>query len=1156
MKRFYAGICLVSIFCLGFVSGLRAQNFGTGFQTEIWLKADEVRENAITGNNVAVTVWDNKSLAGTSRDFIQTSVTAPTPIYSHAGMNFNPSVYFSAASLKSRNTFTTSSGSGGRNYMTFWVARRTALADYSCVFNYRDGAVYDEGWRRNNDAYFHGTAISFVSALGKTYGVVGADRSGGKIYRNALSGTVTPRSVPNGASTALLGARNATPAVATRFTGDIQEFILLSVPSGSSFTDADVHKINSYLMIKYGQHPESPTLVNSDGNPVWTAASSTGYTGNVFALGRDDVTGLNQKQSASVEDDVLAAFLGNTIFTLNAQNTETFALDKTYLAFGSNMLNGFESYSYPAGTGFQNGASTAAFSRRQKLVYKTNLSGAASLTVGLRVRLNATHVLVSASPTFAPANTRIYPVTNGIATGVQIDNTYQYIGFVTPNEGPGLSASNTLELWLKADDVQPGNEPAAGTALRRWQNLSGAAMDFVQRDSEAVPIYSADGMNYHPALRFGASGAPTKLVSSSNFATEASSARRYRSFHVTRFDYKNGNNYGNVFSYRENYSAEGWTNDPSTEAYYSGCGASSNVALRAPALPLEKRFGIMSFDRGTDPNCAALTPPNEAVWYNARPSPINVYSRPITASTTTKAIIGVKNASSDDVYRGDIQEIIILSTPAGSNFAPDDVNKINTYLAVKYGQTLDSLSQPEWKSSDGTVIWSASAAGYTGYCKNVFGIGRDDAFALYQKQSLSEGSSEKITVFLGDPALPALNSQNESTLSNGQFLMFGSNGIVSNNANRVVYSYPAGTAFAGGSLAAALDYRHATVLRARTTGPASSFVANVFAGGLKAEYLLVSSNPAFPAGSSGGTRIYRFDGNNVAATVTINNGDYLAFAYAEKSPGGVSSDMRMWLKADEPSSLDIDGVTGEVQEWRDFSGNSDNIKYLYQNLGSTGPQTRPAFRRIDPAMNYHPAVDFRAFGEYLVTDKAPFSEAKPENFTIVSTVHLRQYGETTGEGNISYLMGFGRKALSTSHGSATSMYHRQPAIGLGVVNNLQGVGRSIYHADAGVNGKFNLYHPKATTVTMHMTYFNKAVTSTTNNDRFVRFEADGMSEEIHNNSDHSGRYQGNQIPTLTRDMLMNGEGTLGSGSRYSRNVMGTMSEIIAYEKLLSDDEKS
>jgi uncharacterized repeat protein (TIGR01451 family) len=39
-------------------------------------------------------------------------------------------------------------------------------------------------------------------------------------------------------------------------------------------------------------------------------------------------------------------------------------------------------------------------------------------------------------------------------------------------------------------------------------------------------------------------------------------------------------------------------------------------------------------------------------------------------------------------------------------------------------------------------------------------------------------------------------------------------------------------------------------------------------------------------------------------------------------------------------------------------------------------------------------------------------------------------------------------------------------------------------------------------------------------------------------------------------MLMNGEGTLGSGSRYSRNVMGTMSEIIAYEKLLSDDEKS
>jgi uncharacterized repeat protein (TIGR01451 family) len=266
--------------------------------------------------------------------------------------------------------------------------------------------------------------------------------------------------------------------------------------------------------------------------------------------------------------------------------------------------------------------------------------------------------------------------------------------------------------------------------------------------------------------------------------------------------------------------------------------------------------------------------------------------------------------------------------------------------------------------------------------------------------------------------------------------------------------------------------------------------------------------------------------------------------------------MMMWLKADEPSSLSIDGVTGEVQEWRDFSGNPGNIKYLYQNLGSTGPQTRPAFRRIDPAMNYHPAVDFRTFGEYLVTDKAPFSMAKPDAFTVVSTVHLRQYGETTGEGNISYLMSFGRKQLSTSHGSATSIYHRQPAIGLGIVDGKQGVGRSIYHADLGVNGKDNLYNPNATTVTMHMTYFNKAVNTPSNNDRFVRFEADGMSEEIHYNSNHSGRYQGNQISTLTRDMLMNGEGTLGSGSRYSRNVIGTMGEVIAYEKILSDDEKA
>lgn len=71
-------------------------------------------------------------------------------------------------------------------------------------------------------------------------------------------------------------------------------------------------------------------------------------------------------------------------------------------------------------------------------------------------------------------------------------------------------------------------------------------------------------------------------------------------------------------------------------------------------------------------------------------------------------------------FDGKIAEVINYS----SRVSDTERQKIESYLAIKYGITLNSGTQ-DYIASDGTTtFWDASAAG--SYTYNVFGIGRDN----------------------------------------------------------------------------------------------------------------------------------------------------------------------------------------------------------------------------------------------------------------------------------------------------------------------------------------------------------------------------------------------------------------------------------------------
>lgn len=130
------------------------------------------------------------------------------------------------------------------------------------------------------------------------------------------------------------------------YNGDVLEIMMFSARK----SDIDRKKIESYLSIKYGINPGlfpvpaislphvPGELVDSDGTALWNNTISNGFTYNVAAIGRDDNTGLNQKQSKSIDPDSFLTIGLRDIFTTNTLNTNTFTNDKDYLVWGSNLL--------------------------------------------------------------------------------------------------------------------------------------------------------------------------------------------------------------------------------------------------------------------------------------------------------------------------------------------------------------------------------------------------------------------------------------------------------------------------------------------------------------------------------------------------------------------------------------------------------------------------------------------------------------------------------------------------------------------------------------------------------------------------------------------------------------------------------------------------
>jgi len=474
--------------------------------------------------------------------------------------------------------------------------------------------------------------------------------------------------------------------------------------------------------------------------------------------------------------------------------------------------------------------------------------------------------------------------------------------FNAASQSPGGVATN-LQLWLKAD----AGITTVGTKVSQWNDQSGNGRHHSQVTDFYRPTYinTTDPLrfNFQPTLEFN--GYNTWLETPS-FSTSLTNSMFV--FVVSRLS----NTYANTW-----YVTYGWNSDCFCTHWFG-----NNTRLRIlcgekTSTPQNLLYAINSY---IIPRGVAVSDPEQRIVWNGKESLVGKSN--YTVNNNFFAVGCDRNYT--DFMSGDVAEVIIYTgSSPNSDINNSDLDKIQSYLSIKYGISLDKTDQPNYVNSAGNQIWTGATN--LGYQNNIFGIGRDDGSGLLVKQARSH-SDQSITMFID--TLKTLNQSNNGTISNdNSFLVLGDNDLNGHTA----YNHPSGTSFSNGASTRMINEISNKIWKSQTT-TLNTWSVNISTNKYPfAEYVLVSNSALFTPAN---TRIYSVT-NGIAENVSISDGEYVSIGMYYHSPGGVSNP-NVWFRTDDAGTIST--------SWKDYSHNENNIE-------AVGTWTlSPA----DAAHNFHP----------------------------------------------------------------------------------------------------------------------------------------------------------------------------------------------------------
>ena len=1140
-----------------------------GLQVDVW----------IDGNNSSNTSWPN--VIPTNYSLAAISSTTPTPTVRNSELNFHKELFFGNATSSKLGTTANYPLAPGNSYYVFaaYDASTASAAGVLTTFNTAtDVSLAMPAWTATAvmlQPYWSTTARPTTGITAETedarfglasFGVVNSNSTSTNfIAHNGRSVTFSLAAGANSTGARTLstskfivgnGSQAAGTTSSVPYNGAIQELIVLRGPN-SIMTPLNISKINSYLAIKYGITLYTGDYLCSGDNAVWSRTANPGYDKVIFGIGRDDAAKLNQVQSKSSKNDIITVYKAATLATLN-DNKSTLLEDKTFLMLGSNGLNFGKAYTYPAGTPFGVGSNPDKLNFRSNLVYRAQITTAGvaggSQTVNLKINYkNAACLLVSSNPDFPIATTRCYPINNNIVNNVLINNG-DYISFAGYEASPGgvkLAASGfLLDLWVD------GNT-STNTA---WPNLAYSNFTLSKIGSYTPKIQNSK-YNYHQEMFFGNS-TQTKLGTSTNYNLAANNS--YYVFVVS--DATQQTTTGTLLAFNSatatdvlRWSAFSATTQPLIANWNTTARNAGPVGGRAA------RFGIATLNIQ---NSASTS--NNQLHLNGDLTTFNLGTNTAQGpgSFTGKLVVGSNSHTATGTtndFRGTIQEIIVMRKAGSSLMNYNDIGQIHTYLALKYGISITG----NYLNSNGDVIWDKGPQSPYNY--HIFGLGRDDESGLYQKQAQSS-SGRTPTFFIGNK-LATLNSENNGTLEDKQYLLIGSNGLraISSSDN-----YKIGDVFKDGKTIeneSGEEFNiHSEAIYKAQLVEMNSITVNIQAASNDFLYVLVAPTDQFVKSD---TYIYPIK-DRIATGVVINETyKYIKFIGFSPGPGGVSSKLALWLRADDDASIDVeylqgnkvggdprlasfngtqplDSVLPAVMSWTDFVRNQT----YSMSVGGTADSRRvPILRNSAPEMNYHPAVQFwglsNTYGSYLANDNTNIFGGKSAPEGNKHTAIFLVNGDFNRGNDWIYPMAFGTNSVAGSGGTIPrpgyGVQKQTTGSGQNAVTNMVGRFRS---SAAQLQGSYNLFNVGATAMMLYKTDVvvpTYGLPNNSNNPRVAWFRFNGVEDHSNTISTGDEFYSWDNINFATAS-------TLGSGYQLNRTVIGYMSEAIIYEDVLNESD--
>lgn len=493
-------------------------------------------------------------------------------------------------------------------------------------------------------------------------------------------------------------------------------------------------------------------------------------------------------------------------------------------------------------------------------------------------------------------------------------------------QSPG-GVNTNLRLWLKA------NAGVTGSPVSSWADQSGNGFTASQATVAQRPAIIANRLNFNPAIQFD--GANDDLTIASGILAAATITDVYV-FGVYRT-----NTVSNSSVFRELAASGGRFNAHvpwgDNVAYWDAGSAGGTQRISTPWVSSTGTSYLWTFTASTT---ATPSGARQDIYRNGL-----ILANDNNMSSFVGSNSALMLGDGYGQYNGEIAEFIIYQ----GAISAVQLQRIHSYLALKYGLTLDQSAAQNYVSSAGTVIWNGTTL--AAHNRAIAGIGRDDGSGLSQLKSTSH-VGDVITAANNNFASPAAFGAND------QFLTWGHNGLTAS-------ADPAASGFVHNSVSIAARLQR--VWRTQRVGTPTGDLIIQFnmasiGGGTSANAnlrLLIDDDATFGNSSAGEVVISPTAGFPVSGGVvdfavpyaslaanqyfTLASTDGVNSPLASPSPGGISVAVQLWVKADA-------GVTGSpVSSWADQSGNGFTL-----TQGTVG--SRPAIN--SNRINFNPALIF------------------------------------------------------------------------------------------------------------------------------------------------------------------------------------------------------